>query len=121
QNPEHVYNDGQWEAILIVSNACHSDTLPLTLLILTGVNDPVDDGGIVISPNPTSGEFVVILKDGIQSPFDLQIIDVKGKLVFEQRKVQPGEIIHTKNLSHGFYTVLINPGGQLLRKKLIVP
>ena len=120
QNPVHVYNDGLWEATLIVSNACHSDTLPLTLLILTGVNDPVDDGSIVLSPNPTSGEFVITLKDGIQSPFDLQIIDANGKRVFEQNKVQAGESIRTTNLSKGFYTVLIKEGEQLFRKKLIV-
>ena len=74
----------------------------------------------MISPNPTNGQFAITITEGTQSPFDVEIIDSHGKQIFEQHEVYPGEILQSKNLSQGFYTVLIKQDNQLFRKKLII-
>jgi hypothetical protein len=83
-------SDGQWEATLIVSNGCHSDTIDLTLLILTGVNEPVDDDKMLISPNPSPGHFRITVKDNtLQSSFQLEMFDANGRSVYKKDNVVP--------------------------------
>jgi hypothetical protein len=121
QNPVHTYDDGQWEATLIVSNGCHSDTLDLTLLILTGVKELVDDDNVLISPNPSSGHFKITTKDNtVQSSFQLDMFDVNGRCVHKKDNVVPGETLDVHDLGPGVYTVLITLQEHLYRKRITV-
>ena len=60
-NPNHIYEDGSYTALLLAYNECDVDSLWIDLDIFTGVKDIVDDPSIHIAPNPSSGKFGVTL------------------------------------------------------------
>jgi hypothetical protein len=120
QNPVHQYEDGLFEATLIVSNACQSDTTYLEILILTGTKDIQGDETVTISPNPTDGRFSVLMKEDLQSPFQIYLYASDGSLVFEKKEVTSNESISLTGLDAGVYTVLITQHNQQFRKKLVL-
>jgi len=118
ENPVHVYNDGQWEATLIVSNACKADTLLMTLLILTGMEEATKSPW-VISPNPADGLFTIV-NPGNTEPFHLKILDTDGKTVLDKDNVLSGESLEISHAGQGVFTVMIQQGKQLYHKSLII-
>lgn len=118
QNPVHEYEDGQWEATLIVSNACKADTLLLTLLILTGIEDATESPW-VISPNPADG-FFTIVNPGNTEPFHLKIMNADGKTVLERDNAMSGESLEISHAGQGVFNVLIRQGKLLYHKSLII-
>jgi len=120
QNPVHEYEDGLFEAMLIISNACQSDTVDMEILILTGTKDIQDDETVTISPNPTDGSFSVMMKEDVQSPFHLYLYASDGSLAFEKKEVSSNESISLTGLDAGVYTLLITQNNQQFRKKLVL-
>jgi len=120
QNPVHQYHDGAYQAAIIVSNECRADTLYLEVLILTGTKEITDDSEILVSPNPSEGTFSIFKQQDPTTPFHIHIYSTDGSLVFEKNDVVSKEAIHTSGLSQGVYTLMMEQGKQVYRKRIII-
>jgi hypothetical protein len=120
ENPVHEYEDGLFEATLIISNACRSDTISMEILILTGTKDIEDDAAVTISPNPSDGKFSVLMKEDFQTPIHVYLYASDGSLVFEKEEVAPNESLSLTALGAGVYTLLITQNNQQFRKRLVL-
>ncbi len=89
-NPKYSFMTGNHEVILIASNECHSDTIFLTLSILSNTEDELDR--IAIYPNPTNGKVTIFgpesgsYKVGVYNMLGTKIKDIistSGELVID--------------------------------------
>ena len=71
-------------------------------------------------PNPSNGIFYIHTTG--QSPFDLTVFDLAGKMVLQKTQIPPadGRIIDLSTLPPGFYTARISSNGNYNYHKLIV-
>ena len=93
-------------------------------LVITGNLLSVDEfetNNFVVFPNPSKGIFNI--KTKMQSTFDLNIYDVSGKLILQQKDVKTNNNMHQINISNyasGVYFLDINNDGSKITKKLIL-
>ena len=88
--------------------------------ITTGINDPINiSDEVKLSPNPTSGSFVV--KYPSNTFTSVVIFDVSGKKI-EELKISNGSTGLTINsrLVPGTYIIRLNGDGRVANKKLVV-
>lgn len=133
QNPWHNYvSAGYYTIILIAYNSqCGNDTLIMTGYIHVDVASSVTemnpgDEEIVVRPNPSDGDFVIIYELKDQETVEVKLYDVLGneisvlgKTLQQQGKheifVRGGQM----NLSKGIYLLKICMGNEVFRKKII--
>jgi len=75
---------------------------------------------VSIFPNPSKGMFTI---KSNTNEIDIKVVDILGRIVFEQKLSQTNGIIETSfdlsNLSNGTYNALINASGEVISRKLI--
>ena len=81
----------------------------------SAVND-VDATKFSINPNPTSGEFTVILADNVEA--SVEVINTAGQIAVSQNIV--GSATIKKALVAGVYTVVVKTNGGVSTQKLVV-
>lgn len=76
---------------------------------------------IHITPNPASG-FIYVNPGNINSPANLQVIDLNGKLVKQQLLTQSGgnQLVSLSGLAKGLYTVKLVSAETVTTQKLVV-
>ncbi|MGO4770449.1 T9SS type A sorting domain-containing protein [Flavobacterium sp. W22_SRS_FK3] len=86
-------------------------------------NTILDKKGLVISPIPNNGTFMLILSgdDGI---FSLHIFDVNGKLVYQQNALEigsnSGKEIHTPLKASGVYFLILQKADKIYKTKFLI-
>ncbi len=120
QNPVHQYNDGAYEATLIISNECQSDTFYLSVLILTGTKDIQADPQMLVWPNPARDEIKMALPLHVNASFQLLLFTMDGKLVLEKSNVGQNESVNISRLNAGVYSLIIHQEGITYRKRIII-
>ncbi|MDO4524165.1 MAG: cellulase family glycosylhydrolase [Bacteroidales bacterium] len=83
---------------------------------LPGAVDDVDATNFSINPNPTSGEFAVILAEDIEATVD--VVNMAGQVVASQRF--EGTTTINNALTAGVYTVVVKSNAGVSTQKLIV-
>lgn len=86
----------------------------------SNVNDQViGDLDFDMYPNPTLGE-VVINKTGKLPGFNVRVMDLSGKIIYEMKYGQENKIkLDLNDLDSGIYTVTLSQGGESVTKKII--
>ncbi len=72
---------------------------------------------LAIYPNPTSDNFVLELEDKTIQELTIEIFDVYGRLVFQQKGHTTQQQINTASLAEGLYFVVVN---QRIGEKLMI-
>jgi len=85
------------------------DMIPLPEFIILNAND-IDANQISVYPNPTNSILNVV---GIQQAFDVEIIDMQGRIVSSSVSVN-GNTIDVSNLAVGMYNVRLNVQGTII-------
>jgi hypothetical protein len=77
---------------------------------------------ISVVPNPSSGNFSVNFEDMSMENADVVLVDVLGKVVYNEKMsvVGAGVIPFNLNLRNGVYFVTVSNGSQKMTKKVIV-
>ncbi len=105
------------------STAClFRDTLILTVLPGTGIEDNLTKSPFKIFPNPSDGNFKILAEDTeIQQ---INIFDISGKTVFEWKvqnpKMESSKEISTNELSEGTYKLVIRTSQKTYAEILII-
>jgi len=75
-----------------------------------------------VFPNPTMGKFTATIK-GQKSPLQIKMIDLNGKIIFEERQMEfNGEIEQHFDLTgqKGHYIIQFSQGKSMIYKKVII-
>ena len=84
----------------------------------TGINDNIVSD-FYISPNPNNGEFEINLSD-INSNTRLEILDLSGKLIYENILDSHNKSVNIKSISRGVYLISLIENGNRKTKKFII-
>ena len=103
-------------------NSCiNSDTTIITVQLCTGVENIVNDFGILIYPNPSTGMFTIEKPNGLNKEIKVKLLDVTSKLI--QSKVIPISKqkieIDITNYSKGVYYILLIVDDETFVKQMI--
>jgi len=125
QNPQHTYPVADYYTIeLTVSNgSCYSSYQQTIEVGTTAANDPVDDHGLKIYPNPANDEVTIEFVEPISSKMQLIVSNAAGSIVMS-RQLEANTspfTINTSSLSTGTYQFeLIGEQGVSVRRITIV-
>jgi hypothetical protein len=93
------------------------------------VNDPAgvgtiaNDKGVNIIPNPNNGTFDIVFGVNVNEPINVEMTDMQGKVVYQQRfdNTRNAKLtINTQNLPAAVYTAVIRIGEHVINKKVTI-
>jgi hypothetical protein len=86
-----------------------------------GIEDDVAKGldNYYLAPNPAQGVIFLESKNNDQRPVDVQVFDMKGKLLRDVKGFFPQSPIDIQTLSTGLYMVKVQAGDQTKSIKFI--
>ena len=85
-----------------------------------GIEETFDNKGVMISPNPTDGEFTLHL-DGWQGNITIEVFDNQGRKVMQQSKESDDlQTICLKDCRKGLYYLRVTDGNRCVTDKLII-
>lgn len=127
QNPSHTYaTGGDYDVILVVSNACGADSVRITVNVtIVGIGENESAFEVLVWPNPTSGEITIRVSEFGNGPMQIKLMDAIGKQILMKQypKIGSEEIIQLNlgNLPSGNYHLLLEgEKGVVLRKINII-
>jgi PKD repeat protein len=127
QNPIVTYNNaGIYDVTLIASNGSDSDTLIKTALIHVGnagLEELIEINSFLLYPNPTNSAITIQLgmKDGLNN-LDLELLDLKGKVIKKTQFSKVGNINHKIDLNEfapGVYLMRVTTKSGSIVKRIV--
>ena len=76
-------------------------------------------GEFNISPNPNNGSFEIYMTN-ITATTEIEILDLNGKIIYNNTISNKNQNINIENISRGVYIVKANQNGNIKTKKLII-
>ncbi len=83
------------------------------------IQDNLIDNYFSLAPNPTTGEFKVILPENLQSNSVLFVYDMMGRTVFQQNIISSQITINLSSQPQGIYSVNVIQGNKIYTDILI--
>ncbi|MCX7955029.1 MAG: PKD domain-containing protein, partial [Bacteroidales bacterium] len=127
QNPTHTYNqEGMYQVMLIVTNACGSDTATQNVNVIIGEISSTSCNSMVfnIYPNPNNGTFNVKLVSLQMGEVLIDVYDVNSKKVFTKTIVKDSKIVNIKvdikERVSGIYSMIIRLGSEYVRAPIVI-
>ncbi len=103
-------------AVQIDDNGC-VDTSACFLVDFTGLDD-LENAGISIYPNPSTGLFTI---ESVQSLETVQILDIKGRMIYEATELNESSLeINISNENSGVYYVRISGAFGSITEKVVL-
>lgn len=109
----YTYTDG---------NSCiNSDTTIITVQLCTGIENIGNDFGILIYPNPSTGQFTIEKPSDLNKEVQVKLLDVTSKLILEkvipadQQKVE----MDIRNYSKGIYYLQLIVNDEIFVKQVL--
>jgi PKD repeat protein len=106
---------GDYFVIVFNANGCSDATEPVTIDIITGLDDLENTANISVYPNPNTGKFILRVTGPMTGRIEYQMMNVTGKViqsgVFEKRS-ETSEIDMDLNDDYGIYILKLFNGDQ---------
>ncbi|MEO6167834.1 MAG: T9SS type A sorting domain-containing protein [Chitinophagales bacterium] len=98
------------------------DDVLLTSSFATGITSSVSEPAIFIAPNPSDGQFSVSINDLRAGNYQLELIDMLGRLIHSEKLQTSGSFIKNFDmpLPAGVYYVRLIDGVNATTKKIVV-
>lgn len=104
------------------SNTCiNSDTIIVYVQSCVGINEIITDFGIIIYPNPSTGQFTIKKPSGLNKKLQIKLLDVTSKLILE-KNIPIGEqetSIDITKYNKGVYYLQLSIDGEQFIKQII--
>ena len=126
KDPSHYYSTpgGTYTVMLIVTNACGSDTMIQTVNdINTGIVYQNGLSEVNIYPNPSEGLFHLEIEAGRVGDIQWSAYNLQGQLLFTQKKEQIKDIktsLDLNDLPKGIYYIRLNVGAETIVRKIVI-
>jgi hypothetical protein len=82
-------------------------------------NTPVaEDARLSIYPNPTNGKVTVQFESESETPTDITVMDMRGRIVVKRNNELGSKFSREIDLSHvenGFYILIISKNGEIIK------
>ncbi|WP_299223005.1 T9SS type A sorting domain-containing protein [uncultured Psychroserpens sp.] len=82
-----------------------------------------DADNFAIFPNPNNGAFTIKLNSNSGNDISVDVFDIRGRRIFENRYANTGDFTETvqlNNVQSGMYLVTVNDGNREVTKRIIV-
>jgi len=113
--------NGSYTVIITDEVGCTATAGPFVVDSLVNITTPDWGNGLLIVPNPTSGQLSVIFPTQMSEDVYFSTFDMTGRLVFQQMVEAPQQMdFDLSNLADGMYTILIRVKDQVLARKIVV-
>lgn len=86
---------------------------------LVNIEEDESSAFMNVFPNPSNGEFVLVVNPDLVSNYQIQITDATGRIVYEYSSSGASTTINLSNFSSGVYHMQIFANDQVFNKKLI--
>ena len=113
ESPWHTYTVGEYDVVLIaVNNSCPNDTLVQHVVVEdhTALNES-SAVSFTLYPNPAKD---VISINGVSGNIIVNVYDVRGRLVIEQKITEGANQMKVSQLAHGSYRVVLIGENELI-------
>ncbi|MGB1040671.1 MAG: T9SS type A sorting domain-containing protein [Flavobacteriales bacterium] len=94
--------------------------VPAVNCSILSTDNYISSTAINIFPNPSNGNFTLFIEDYNHSNFNLNVIDVTGKLVYNQQINSPQTFINLEKLNRGIYFIQLNDGVNRTSKRIVI-
>lgn len=119
-------NQGSYILTVNAENDCgisNTVSLPITVSFATAINNLDNNFKLKINPNPSSGQFIVNIKESIAKSISFEVINVVGQLVYSnQQKVRSNDFsqnVDLRSVPNGIYLLQIRIDDKVYWKKLV--
>lgn len=114
--------NGSYTVIVTDEVGCTATAGPFVVDSLVSTKQVPDwANGLLIMPNPTSGQLSVIFPTQLFDDVRLTVFDMTGRLVLQQQTEAPARMdIDLSVVPDGLYTVLLRVRDQVLARKIVV-
>ena len=105
--------NGNYAVIVTGANGC-TDTSACVAISTISVDEVSLENGIVVAPNPTSGEFTISTLD-YAGEVAIEVLDITGKVIFNTKQdLNPASAanIDLSNVANGVYIVNVSDSNQ---------
>ena len=100
--------------------SCYSDMQEAVVYVDPCTNIKENNlGEFNISPNPNNGSFEIYMTN-ITATTEIEILDLNGKIIYNNTISNKNQNINIENISRGVYIVKANQNGNIKTKKLII-
>lgn len=120
---EDLENIGNGSYTVLVTDeiGCTATAGPFVVDSLVSTKIPEWGNGLLIMPNPTTGQLSVIFPTQMSEDVYFTTFDMTGRLVFQQTVEAPQQMdFDLSSLADGMYTILIRVKDQVLARKIVV-
>lgn len=125
QNPVHTYaTDSTYIVTLVVQNYCGDFSVAVESTLTVGIDDFNNSSVVTVSPNPSSGEFVLNLANYKSENVNVAVFNQIGKAVYnESLKREQQSSNYTLNLTgkaKGVYFLRVSSDKGIVTKRIII-
>lgn len=121
QNPSHTYaNSGTYQACLIVSNACGSDTSCQSIqVVTTGISNPIRTF-VKLWPNPARDVLQWEVLPGAGKAVAIRVYSLRGKLLQSHEISTARGAVQLGELAEGMYFIVLQTSDAQIRERLLI-
>lgn len=121
ENPSHTYSEnGTYEVVLTVSNACGETQSTSTITINVNAVTEQDFNNIKIFPNPANTYLSINIDNTSADEIDIRIVDMQGRIVANEQMNNESHTINTTNLLNGTYMIRLSSNEASYLKKIVI-
>ena len=119
-NPTVTYNaNGLYYVQMAAGSNCLNDTVGTVVNITeVGISKNQIKNSCLVYPNPNQGKFII--SPSFQNNFDIQLFDILGQKVFEQKNLFGDSEINTEKLPRGIYMIEISFNHTSIQKQILI-
>ncbi len=113
-----------WYWSVVTVNGCSSDTSNHVYVLITGINEIAANCAVSVYPNPSTGQFTLMISSERPQTLDISVINNLGVTVYEANNIEVTNIlrknIDLRNVASGVYSILLNNAGNHFVKKIMI-
>jgi PKD repeat protein len=104
--------------VLDINGCQNTDSVTITVVLCSGINENNTDAIFQVYPNPTAEELNVVIGN-LNKNMEITLFDNLGRIVYQMVPTSTKSVINLSKFSKGIYTLSLNTGSNIITKKII--
>lgn len=112
-----------WVEVTDANGCQNTDTILVTVNLFVSISSIENEGDVILYPNPNNGAFYISLNATSGQDLHLQMFDITGKKVMEEKYIiqkDAPQLFTLKNIAKGIYTLELKWGKEQRIMKVVV-